>query len=83
MKSKSILTPKQKKIFSEPVDENKRPKGKWSNVTRDQIVEVVNNIMSSELQVNVVEYYWRDCPHGRYYYFKPLTQFLRSYEAKR
>jgi hypothetical protein len=82
MKSKSILTPKQKQIFSEPVDESIIPRGKWSNVTRNQIVEVQEVKMSSELQVKVVEYYWKDCPFGRYYYFKPLTQFLRSYEAK-
>jgi hypothetical protein len=73
----------EKERYKIPVDEKIIPRGKWSNVTRNQIVEVQGVEMSSELQVNIVEYYWKDCPIGRYYYFKPLTQFLRSYEAKR
>lgn len=69
----------EKQKYNIPVNVDEIRKGKWSNVTRNQVVEV-NEIKTSEmLGVKVVEYYYKDCPIGRYYYIKPVTQFLRSY----
>ena len=74
---------KERDKYKIPVNEKEIRKGKWSNVTRSQIVEVNEVSQSKMLGVPVVEYYWKECPVGRYYYIKPVTQFLRSYEIRR
>jgi hypothetical protein len=74
---------KEKDKYKIPVNEKEIRMGKWSNVTRQQIVEVLEVSKSTELGVAVVEYYWKDCKIGRFHYIKPLTQFLRSYEIRR
>ena len=74
---------KEKDRYMIPVDEREIPKGTWRNVTRDQVVDVTDVRQSEMLGVKVVEYYWKDCQIGRYYYMKPLTQFLRSYAKAR
>jgi hypothetical protein len=79
----SLKWKKEKDRYNIPVDVKEIRKGKWSNVTRLQIVEVIEVSQSQMLGVPVVEYYWKECPIGRFHYIKPLTQFLRSYEIKR
>ena len=77
---KSEKWAKEVQKWIEPVNEQQSIKGRWSNVTRKQTVEIKEVKMSDWYKVLVVEYYHKDCKHGIFYYFKPVTQFLRSYE---
>jgi len=57
--------------------------GIWKNVTREQNVRVEKTFRSTELGIDMVEYYYEKCEIGKYYYSKPLSQFLRSYKFLR
>ena len=61
------------KINTDAVDHSTLRKGAWSNVTRLQVVRVL------EIYPNIVEYYWEGSALNDKIHTKSREHFLRSY----